>query len=152
MTGRRSCPLLWLAICWSVVAVVALIVIGIVYFREMEREFHRVAPEEEAAVAWIAEKGGRIGKEGERRHVVSVDLGGTNLCDSELERLRDLHHLRHLELSRTAITDAGLRVLAPLKSLTYIDVSYTRVTQEGLDLLPSQHPKLKMVAYDGIEE
>jgi len=116
--NRRT---LWLGACTIFLAVIVLVFICI---REMDREFRRVAPEESAAVAWIAEKGGSIAKEGKQRHVVSVNLGGTSVSDSELERLRELTRLRELDLSGTPITDAGLRALAPLKELEYIDVSH----------------------------
>jgi hypothetical protein len=148
MRRYRNPVLVWSAICTSFLAVVALVLLGI---REIERQFHRVASEEEAAIAWIAHKGGRFAKEGPNHHVVTVDLGGTTLSDSELGRLCALTRLRQVDLSATRISDGGLHALAPLTNLEYIDVSYTHVTPEGISVLESQHPQLKMVGCAGIE-
>ena len=145
---RRHRAALLLVICTTVAGLVVLVFIGL---REMQREFYRVAPEESAACAWIAEKRGTLRKEGKDRHIVEVNLTGTNVTDSELGRLQDLTRLRELDLSGTQITDAGLSALAPLKELEYVDVSNTDVTLEGFKAFVSQHPQLKK-RWEGTDE
>jgi len=152
MRCSRNHPLLWLALFAGSLAVMALILITIGGLREMRREFYRVAPEESAAYAWIAEKGGTLRKEGKDRHIVMVNVAGARVSDSEVKHLVALTRLRELDLSGTQITDVGLRALAPLKHLEYLDVSHTHVTRKGIDVFASQHPQLKMVAFAGTDE
>jgi len=72
---------------------------------------------EEKAVKAIEALGGRVERDETLpgRPVVSVDLDGTKVTDSDLKVLRELKDLQTLDLSRTQITDAGLKELKELK-------------------------------------
>ena len=150
MRGSRK-RLVVRSVTW--VGLLAIAAFVVVAFCEMQRDFRRVAPEEEAVVAWIREKGaGGIGKEGPRRHVVRLRLEGAHVSDARIEKLRGLTHLRELDLTGTSITDAGLRALTPFRSLEYLDVSHTRVTLKGISTFLSQNPQVKMVGFSGIDK
>ena len=49
----------------------------------------RLLAEEAYVKQGITEKGGTLRKEGKDRHIVDVNLRGTNVTDSELGRLQD---------------------------------------------------------------
>lgn len=65
--------------------------------------------------------------------VLVIDNGGTDVCDKDLELLRDLPHLERLRLyGAKSITDQGLMHIASCKKLKELDLSGTSVTDEGL--------------------
>jgi hypothetical protein len=69
--------------------------------------------------------------------VIWLDLGSTDVGDSELDLLRSMPHLTRLHLEKTAVTDAGLAALDSLDYLEYLNLYGTAVTDEGLNRLVS---------------
>jgi len=137
-----------------VALLVAMLVGAIVFycFVQIEHESKRVAPEEAATVAWIAEKKGTFRKVRPNGNVIAVNLMGAAIADGDIQKLCSLSYLVELDLSNTSITDVALHLLTPLQNLEYLDVSQTKVTQKGLADFKGRHPKLRMVGLAGSDD
>ncbi len=79
----------------------------------------------------IESLGGVVGYDDAGR-IVSVDLSGTAVNDSQLQVLRNLTRLRELKLGVTGITDAGLKSLGAVRSLEVLSLWGTPVSNAGL--------------------
>jgi Leucine Rich repeat len=65
-------------------------------------------------------------------HADSLILAGTDVRDTELAPVAELHDLTFLSLERTPIGDAGLAFLAGLTNLKSLSLAGTKVTDAGL--------------------
>jgi len=82
------------------------------------------------------------------RRIVSIELNGSGVSDSDLRRLSRYDKLIRLNLSYTQISDAGLVHLASLKQLRFVELYETNVTTAGLMALGKQNPTLTVKPSD----
>lgn len=75
-----------------------------------------------------------------------LTLDGTRVSDDGLHHLARFHGLRQLDLAMTDITDDGLIVLAGLKTLSSVNLTHTRVTPEGVRWLKQTRPGMQVNA------
>ncbi|MBC8874585.1 MAG: hypothetical protein H8E44_34540, partial [Planctomycetes bacterium] len=68
-------------------------------------------------------------------HISSLDLGGTEVTDTSLQRIEALTTLETLKLSATQITGAGLEHLKGLVNLEELALAATEVNDAGLSNL-----------------
>ncbi len=81
---------------------------------------------------WVAQLGGNA-ETNARGEVVRLNLRGTYVADSDLDRVAAMPALEKLDLSLTRITDLGLLRLRDLKNVREIDLWFAElVTDEGL--------------------
>src|SRR5438270_1930524 len=84
---------------------------------------------------WIESLDGSVTRDA-AGNVVGVDLSGTWVTDTDLERLASFPHLTSLNLAHTRITDQGMRRLKALPNITELDLTDAElVTDEGLTAL-----------------
>lgn len=69
------------------------------------------------------------------KRVISVDLGGTQISDMELEHLRELTNLGSLSLYDTQVGDTGLEYLRGLSNLEILTLGNTHISDLGLEHL-----------------
>lgn len=67
--------------------------------------------------------------------IVSIDLSGSAVNDSQLQFLLDLPRLRELKLGVTGITDEGLKSVGAVRSLEFLSLWGTPVSNAGLTSL-----------------
>jgi hypothetical protein len=91
-------------------------------------------PEQSETIASIERLGGRV-KYDDRRAVVEVALGGTQVSDAQLEKLSVFPALKTLSLFDSAIGDDGLAKLGPCPALEILYLGRTRITDAGLKQL-----------------
>src|SRR5215467_10631016 len=83
---------------------------------------------------WVADLAGSVSRDARGR--VAVDLSGTWVTDTDLDRLAAVPNLAVLKLAHTRITDQGMRRLKPLQNIVSLDLTYAeQVTDEGLTAL-----------------
>lgn len=68
----------------------------------------------------------------------------SEICDDELEMLRDLPALTELGLPDTRITNGGVRQLKRLTRLQFLDLTGTRLTPEGVRELRQALPNCRI--------
>ncbi len=68
-------------------------------------------------------------------NIISLELSGTDVTDSDLAALSRFPNLTSVDLSRTAVTGSSLEALANLPFLTRINLYGTRVDDSALDVL-----------------
>jgi hypothetical protein len=78
---------------------------------------------------------------GQLRTLEGLFIEGSNISDSTLPLLSDLHALRYLGLGNTEITDTGLMALARFGRLTKTDLGQ-RVTARGIEALAAARPDI----------
>ena len=64
-----------------------------------------------------------------------LDLSGSLVTDSGLERLTSLTGLMKLSVAHAAITDRSITVLISFRDLRTLDVQGTEISQDGLERL-----------------
>ena len=101
---------------------------------------------EDKAVQSIEAVGGRVARDEKLpgRPVVAVDLGDTNVTDSDLKDLKELKGLQDLDLGFTQITDAGLKNLKELKGLQSLDLRDAQITDAGMKDLKQALPTTRI--------
>lgn len=91
----------------------------------------------------VARLGGRI-RSGEMGIVFfaveDLSLAGTEVRDSDLEKLRKLRHPFRIDLSKTGISDKGLEYLKEMPSLRHLDLTQTLVSADGVSALQKRLP------------
>ncbi len=68
-------------------------------------------------------------------HIAWLDLGDSDVTDSQLSTLSRLLHLTRLDLSRTGIRGSGLKSLEQLAYLEYLNLYESKVDDAGVKLL-----------------
>ncbi len=76
--------------------------------------------------------------------IVTDDLNGTDVSDSDLVHLAKIPRIRYLRLARTNVTDKGMEAVRDLSYLESLDISGTQVSDDGLMLL-SEMPSLRVI-------
>jgi len=69
---------------------------------------------------------------GSLHDVTELNLGDTEITDSDLRRIQSLTNIEDLRLQSTEITDDGLRYLKNLTRLRWLDLSGTAISDQGL--------------------
>lgn len=85
---------------------------------------------DDAIAAWIAKLGGKAELRGEA--LVSINLAGTPVSDTQILHLTGLRSLESLNLASTEIGDLGIEALVKLPALKRLDISQTLVTRKGI--------------------
>lgn len=75
------------------------------------------------------------------RHLLRLDLGGTQITDAGLVQIEGLTSLTKLDLSGIKITDAGLLHLRGLARLEHLNLRDTRITDSGIAQLRGRNLK-----------
>jgi Leucine-rich repeat (LRR) protein len=84
------------------------------------------------SIAWISELGGKLKRDGDG-NIVTVDLRGTWIYDSQLIELARLPKLETLDLSHTRISDEGLSYLKSAPAIADLNLYYAeQITDQGL--------------------
>jgi Leucine-rich repeat (LRR) protein len=91
-------------------------------------------PGDAAVAEWIRALGGKADMEGGR--LVSANLAGMAVTDSQVSNLSRCAALRRVDLSATEVGDLGLKPLAALAALEEVNLSHTLVTDRGVEQLP----------------
>lgn len=86
-------------------------------------------------VEWMIESLGGVVEFDNAGQIVSIDLSGTAVNDSQMQALRDLTRLRELKLGATGITDAGLKSVGAVRSLEVLSLWGAPVSNAGLTSL-----------------
>ena len=76
------------------------------------------------------------------KQLISLNLGASNIQDSDLDVIGNFPHLQKLLLQQTAISDKGIVKLKKLAYLTHLNLYGTKVTDESLPNL-SELKRLK---------
>ena len=98
-------------------------------------------PEQAETIAAIERLGGSV-KYDDRRTVIEVALGGTQVSDAQLERLSVFPELKTVSLFDSAIGDDGLAKLGPCPALEILYLGRTHITDAGMKQL-TRFPTLK---------
>ncbi len=69
------------------------------------------------------------------QQLISLNLAGTDIKDSDLSQLSNFPHLQKLFLQQTNITDKGIGELNKLDYLSYLNLYETKITDESLPIL-----------------
>lgn len=80
--------------------------------------------------------------------VVSIDLGNSNVKDSDLRSVTQFTHIQKLYLQNSPVTDEGVKQLKDLRFLEVLNLSGTKVTGRILDEIASWQPLKKLYAYN----
>jgi uncharacterized membrane protein len=83
-----------------------------------------------------------------REQIVSIDLGNTNVKDSDLKLLSDFPHLQKLHLQNNTIGDEGIRHLTNLPYLESLNLSGTHITAQALEMLSGLKQLKKLFLYN----
>lgn len=83
-----------------------------------------------------------------REQIVSIDLGNTNVKDSDLKLLSEFPHLQKLHLQNNAIGDEGIKHLTSLPYLESLNLSGTNITSAALELLSALKQLNKLFLYN----
>lgn len=93
-----------------------------------EQNLNRVATA--LAAKKVSDLGGTVEMDG--GEIVKVDLHETNVTDSDLGFLADLHSLRYLDLRITGVGDEATAIIGNLRSLETLNLFRTQLTDAGL--------------------
>ena len=99
------------------------------------------SPEQKAALARIAELGGRVNF---KRGGYEVDLTQTPVENGDLAHLKEIPNLKNLDLQGTRIGDEGLEHLRGIKTLELVYLQRTIVTSEGVESLRKSLPNAEV--------
>jgi len=84
---------------------------------------------------WISELGGKV-KRDQAGNVVSVDLRGSWIYDSQMIELARMARLEQLDLSHTRISDEGMLYLKTAPAITDLNLFYTeQITDLGINAM-----------------
>ena len=87
------------------------------------------------ATGWISELGGKV-KRDQAGDVITVDLRGSWIYDSQLIELARLPRLEKLDLSHTRISDEGMLYLKTATAVTDLNLFYTeQITDQGINAI-----------------
>ncbi|MFY0689355.1 MAG: hypothetical protein JXQ90_19445 [Cyclobacteriaceae bacterium] len=90
---------------------------------------------------------GRLGGLKEAKHLIRLDVHGTDFSDSDLPNLAGSAHLEVLNVYATAVTDTGLaNALEILPALKKIYVWQSGVTDQGIQEMQSKYPDVSIIA------
>ena len=81
-------------------------------------------------------------------HATQVYLNGSQVHDTEIIKVADLHHLVHIEMVGSPITDASVEHLAKATSLRSIDLSFSQITEKGVRKLRKALPRCRITYSD----
>ena len=97
---------------------------------------------------WIAALGGRAGTNAQGA-ITMVNLRGSFVSDSDLDRIAALDSLEKLDLSHTRVTDLGLQRLKNLRNVRELNLFYAElVTDEGLAAVKTW-PRIERLDFRG---
>ena len=122
---------------------------------------------ERAVAEWVHKQGGIVGLSGAAFNyvnvgpdddipegdfgLVTVDLAGRPISDTDLATLDRLDHLSTLILNETPITDDGIARLGKIPDLTNIYLGGTDLTDVGLRILAERYPKIRALHAGGTQ-
>ncbi|WP_190809800.1 c-type cytochrome domain-containing protein [Flagellimonas sp. S3867] len=82
------------------------------------------------------------------KHIVVLDLGGTQVTDDIFDKLTSLPHLTTLKLDDTSITGDGIELLSQLKYLKSINLTHTDFGDSFIPLLKEFKALEKVYLYN----
>jgi hypothetical protein len=100
-----------------------------------------VPPEQKAAMARIAELGGRVNF---KRGGYEVDLTQTPVENNDLAQLKQIPNLKNVDLQGTRVGDEGIEHLRSIDTLELVYLQRTGVTPEGAESLRKSLPKAEV--------
>jgi hypothetical protein len=100
-----------------------------------------VPPEQKAAMARIAELGGRVNF---KRGGYEVDLTKTPVENKDLAQLKQIPNLKNIDLQGTRVGDEGIEHLQSIDTLELVYLQRTVVTPEGAERLRKSLPNAEV--------